>query len=116
MIKYENDDEKRSTLAKRRNNLMKKMTPSEKLFADRLEESGIRYLFQKGFFIGDSFRIVDFYLPKPYKLAIEIDGDYHRNTKLYDEYKDTMLKDRGIKTIRILNENVSKFDIFNLAI
>lgn len=66
----------------RRNNVFRKRlisnpTVYETKFKKLLDEINIRYMFQKGFIKGDLHCIVDFYLPKPYKLCIEIDGEYH---------------------------------------
>lgn len=50
--------------------------------------------------------IVDAYLPRE-KIAIECDGRQHRRNYEYDEILDMALKRIGIKTIRILNHQIS---------
>lgn len=49
--------------------------------------------------------ILDFYCHKKL-LAIEIDGDIHKQKQNYDKYRDEFLKNIGIKTLRFTNENV----------
>lgn len=60
--------------------------------------------------------IVDFYDDER-KLAIEIDGKNHKNTR--QAYKDSMkalmlLKEHGVKTVRFTNEEVEKMLIKRL--
>lgn len=69
---------------------------------------------QKGFYKGEFHCIVDFYLPKPLKTCIEIDGGYHDTPKqkYKDYWKDKYLTEvRGFKVIRIKNEDVKNFDV-----
>jgi very-short-patch-repair endonuclease len=108
---------KQSICSKRRNKLLKTPTVSELLMKKRLEDANIRFLFQKGFIAGDNFCIADFYLPKPYKTVIEIDGDCHLTKKqqLRDADKDLYYNKRGFKIIRILNKDVSTFDLSTLV-
>ena len=53
--------------------------------------------------------VVDFYCPKV-KLAIEVDGDYHksRNMKEYDPKRQNFIESFGVKFLRFSNEEVSK--------
>lgn len=86
--------------------LRKRATLSEILVANWLLESGINYIFQKGFFV-PFHRIVDFYLPKR-KIIIEVDGEIHRFFIEKDRNKDeSYLKKRGMTTIRITNKEVA---------
>lgn len=86
--------------------LRKRATLSEILVANWLLESGINYIFQKGFFV-PFHRIVDFYLPKR-KIIIEVDGEIHRFFIEKDRNKDeSYLKKRGMVTIRITNKEVA---------
>ena len=95
------------------NELLSRPTESEVIFKNRLDKLGIKYLFQKGFIKGDYHCIVDFYIPKPHKLCIEIDGGIHTTDKQIkrDAEKDSYLKSRGFKVVRIANENVESFNI-----
>lgn len=92
-----------SVLHKRKNNLIKKATYHELVFKDKLDSAGIKYTFQK-MFIRDYYKcIVDFYIHKPYKICIEIDGEYHSNidVKHKDAIKDNFLIKNNYKIIRI---------------
>ena len=85
--------------------LKKKPTRAELIVFDYLKEEGIKFKFQKGF-VKPFHRIVDFYLTG-HKVILEVDGGYHNSIKEKDEYKDKLWLDkRGLKTIRITNEQV----------
>ena|SRR4249919_1601201 len=105
--------EKQKTFFHRRDKLRCNATPSELIFKQRLEDAGIRFFFQKGFLAGDFYCIVDFYLPKPHKLAIEIDGPYHDqpDQQKKDWARTKYLNKRKVKVIRIKNEDVMSFDL-----
>ena len=92
--------------------LRKNPTPSEIIVRDKLTELGVDFIFQKGFYKGDYHCIVDFYLPKPLKICIEIDGLIHEteNQNARDIRKSAYLIARGFKVIRIKNSDVSKYD------
>lgn len=49
--------------------------------------------------------IVDFYCEIG-KLALEVDGEYHKDRGEYDKKRDQVLLSYGIKTIRITNKEV----------
>lgn len=51
--------------------------------------------------------ILDFYCSE-LNLAIEIDGEYHKDRVGYDKERDEFLKQIGIETIRFTNETVLK--------
>lgn len=104
---------KQRTLFQRKAKLIEKATESELIFKKRLEDAGIRFMFQKGYIAGDFYCIVDFYIPKPHRTAIEIDGPYHAadEQKRKDWAKDKYLNSRKIKVIRIKNEDVNIFDL-----
>jgi very-short-patch-repair endonuclease len=80
------------------------LTPVEEILWNELKENKLN---------GFKFRnqhpvyryILDFYCHKKL-LAIEIDGDIHKQKQDYDEYRDEFLKNIGIKTLRFTNENV----------
>jgi len=106
--------EKQKTMFERQKKLRDKPTPSELIFKERLENMGIRAIFQKCFIAGEFYCIADFYLPKPFKIVFEIDGEYHETEeqKKRDYAKDMYLtKIRKLKVIRIKNEDVQKFDL-----
>ncbi len=88
-----------------RRQLRKNPTKEELIFKEYMSEIEQDVSFQKGFITPFS-RIVDFYIPKR-KVIIEIDGGYHLNTTRQDNYKDLMwLQKRGMRTLRIKNEDV----------
>lgn len=89
-----------------------KATVSELKFKAKLEEAGYRFMFQKGFVAGYHC-IVDFYLPKPYKLCVEVDGGYHDNPEQIakDQIKDRYLRSRGLRIARIKNEDIDGVDV-----
>lgn len=106
--------EKQRTVFERQRNLRTNPTFSELLFKQRLEELGVNFIFQKCFIAADYYCIVDFYLPKPYKIVFEIDGDYHdtMEQKIKDARKDYYLtKVRKFKVVRIKNKDVGTFNI-----
>lgn len=109
--------DKQRTMFERQKYLRLNPTPSEVIFKKRLDNLGINYIFQKCFIAKDYYCIVDFYLPKPYKLVIEIDGGYHNleYQKIKDYYRDKYLtEERNFKVIRINNEDVNTFDLSKL--
>jgi len=82
-------------------------TNAEISFEKFLNLHNIHYKSQKGFMVDTMrrFYIADFYLPKPFKIALEIDGPYHLNTKYYDFERDNYFKHkRRINVIRITNQ------------
>ena len=86
-------------------------TKAEKEFADLLNESGLKYVSQKGWIADGWFCISDFYLPKPHRICIEIDGLYHNSDKQKqrDKANTEYLKNtRGMRTVlRFSNEFVT---------
>lgn len=89
--------------------LRKKATNAEIKFGYVLCELKIPFIFQKGFF-KPFHRIADFYVPKR-KIIFEIDGGYHKNIKDRDDKKDSWYGiERGMKTIRVLNEEVENIE------
>lgn len=82
-------------------------------FKKKLDDFGIKYIFQKGFIQGTLTCIVDFYIPSPHKICIEIDGGYHdtKTQKKKDKYRDDYLRKRGFNVVRIKNEDVKDFNI-----
>lgn len=91
-----------------KNSHKKHQTVSEREFASILDCLGIKYIAQKGFFIGnDNFIIADFYIPKPHRVIFEIDGKNHKYTKDYDMQRSNIINNqRRIKIFRFTNEEV----------
>lgn len=106
-MKYTCIQDKQKVLFKRLAKLKKYPTESEIKMKDILDKLGIRYIFQKAFIAGDYFCIVDFYIPKPHKICLEVDGKYHDDIKSKDKRRDSYLEDfRGFSVIRVPNDKV----------
>lgn len=84
----------------------KNPTEAEKIFWMNLRKNKYSFLRQKplGRFI------LDFYCSR-LLLAIEIDGDSHDNKKYADRERDLYFERRGIKTVRLRNEEVLSEEI-----
>lgn len=88
------------------NGLKSKPTKAEKILQKWFNENGVHHVFQKGFLL-PFHRIVDFYIPRPHYLIIEVDGGVHEKLILKDNYKDeSFSRFRGMQTIRIKNEEI----------
>ena len=92
-------DNREDAAKKFREKLVKNQTNSEKKFKAILKMAKIEYEFQKIYIFEESFRIVDFYLPKQ-NVVIEIDGEYHND-------KDQQLDDRR-RTRQLIQSGVRK--------
>ncbi len=83
--------------------LLKRSTLAERVFGRYLASLGLAFRQQQGFYT-PCYRIADFYLPD-HRLIIEIDGPYHDAER--DKIKDErFLQARGIRTIRLTNDDV----------
>lgn len=88
-----------------REKLLASTTDAERAFARYLARLGVRFTEQQGFYT-PCYRIADFYLPEQ-NLIIEIDGGYHKATTAKDRLKDAaFLEARGIRTLRLTNDQV----------
>ena len=92
--------------------LRKKQTDTEIILWKMLRNKkmmGYKFLRQHPVFINQDghlrFLIIDFYCSK-LKLGIEIDGEVHNFQRGYDNIRDIVLNDMGIRIIRINNESV----------
>jgi very-short-patch-repair endonuclease len=89
---------------KRAKEFRRNMTPVEKRLWDRLRNNrleGVRFRRQqviRGF-------ITDYYC-NPAKLVVEIDGGIHKYTREQDEEREKIIKEMGIRVIRITNEEI----------
>ncbi len=93
------------------NNLQKRATKAEVHLNRLLAATTLRYKFQKLWTAGDGFYISDFYFFKSH-CAIEVDGGYHEtiDAQIQDSFKETYLAKRGVRTIRIVNEEALDLD------
>ena len=55
------------------------------------------------------FFIPDFYCAS-YKLVIELDGKIHEFQRAHDQHRELILKDRGLKVLRIKNEELNDME------
>jgi len=86
--------------------LRKNPTPSERVLWEYLRRKnlGVKFVRQnviRGY-------IVDFYSPKIH-LVIEVDGSSHDNRAKYDEKRDRILSEIGIKTLRFTNQEITEW-------
>ncbi len=93
--------------------LRKKQTDSEKLLWEILRNrqlNGFKFYRQRPIFYSyyrrPLFFIADFYCPKA-KLVIELDGKIHELSKEYDEQRDTIISNLGIKILRFKNDELN---------
>ncbi|MCU0473249.1 MAG: endonuclease domain-containing protein [Bacteroidales bacterium] len=94
--------------------LRKSMTDSEKLLWNELRGrklSGYKFhrqypiLYNRNLIRYNYFK-ADFYCAEK-KLIIELDGPLHDSNKEYDQFRDLELKNIGIHTLRIKNDDLS---------
>lgn len=85
-------------------NLRTKATGAEIIFGDYLWKHGVYFQFQKAH-LHPYHRIFDFYLPQR-MIAFEIDGSSHEGKEMIDFLKDKTAMEKGVKVIRITNQEV----------
>ncbi len=96
----------------------KGQTPSEQLLWQELRNrkfKGIKFLRQHSIIYENIsndffFFVPDFYCAQ-YKLAIEIDGKIHDYQVEQDKNREMILKDKGIKVLRIKNEEINNIEV-----
>ena len=109
--------EKQKTLFSRIKQLKENATEAELIFKGKLDALGIYYIFQKGFIEGDNYCIVDFYLPRPHRLCIEIDGGYHeeKSQKIRDMSRNRYLTwHRKFHVLHLTNEEALSITVLEL--
>ena len=88
----------------RRQELRQNETLEEKIIWNELRNCNIGCRFFRQYSVGPY--ILDFYCPKK-RLAIELDGQQHRQEKEYDEERDNYLVANDIRVLRFWNKEVS---------
>lgn len=90
-------------LKNRRRKLRADSTEAEKVLwkAIRNKKLGVRFVRQ---FSIDGY-VMDFYCPK-LRLGIELEGEIHKYTKEYDNYRIKYLEAFSVKILRFANEDV----------
>jgi very-short-patch-repair endonuclease len=84
----------------------KKRTAAERRVWVLLSQWKIKFRSERPF----GHYIIDFLIPER-RLAIEVDGGYHKNRKEYDEARTDYLEQCGLTVVRITNEQVSANDV-----
>ena len=91
-----------STLKSYQEDLVKRITPAEQAFMDKLTELKIKFEFQKIFKANRENYIVDFYLPD-YHIIAEIDGEYHNDPE--QKQKDK-IRSKNLRTNLVVSKIV----------
>ena len=95
--------------------LRNEMTPSERKLWNVLKGkrlSGHKFRRQHPIFVNISasghktYYIIDFYCTE-LRLAVEVDGPVHETQVEYDHRRDNLLRSKGVRVVRITNEEVS---------
>ncbi|MBE9144309.1 endonuclease domain-containing protein [Planktothrix mougeotii] len=84
--------------------LRQEMTPEEKILWEQLRRNNLNGLHFRRQQIIDGF-IVDFYCHQA-QLVIEVDGEIHEQQVESDQERDAILAARGLKIIRIKNQEI----------
>ncbi len=85
--------------------LFRQRSESELKASEILKEKFVDVYEQPYFMIRGRSFFLDFYLPA-YKIAIEIDGGYHKKRIFEDKQRDSLFREIGIRTIRINTQDV----------
>jgi very-short-patch-repair endonuclease len=116
-IKREKFAAKQSSAAKYRKKLRKNPTMWEKKAFSALKVHFPQTIFQKTFFTKTGFYIVDFLVPIPYNVIVEIDGGHHYKGEMIekDKVRDAFLEGLGYVVVRIKNKEVNYIDFKTLV-
>lgn len=90
-------------LKERRRQLRNNVTEAEKILWRKLKNKQLGLQFRRQFGVGNY--ILDFYCPEK-KLAVELDGGFHRKRKEYDKNRTEYLNKLGIRVFRFWNDEV----------
>jgi leucyl-tRNA synthetase len=99
--------------------LRRNMTKAERLLWQELRNRKLGgYKFNRQFPViyreiygKKDFFILDFYCNEK-KIAVELDGPIHDQQKDYDQSRDQILLEMGIKVVRYKNEEVNQMELF----
>ena len=80
------------------------MTSAERRLWEALRKSPLKGLHFRRQQVIDGF-VVDFYCDRA-KLAVEVDGEIHRGSRDYDAEREEILAGRGVRVLRVSNEDV----------
>lgn len=104
-----------SGFKERKKNLLEFTNPSIENLERALKELGVYFTRERSFFdMVGTLCYADFYLPY-FNIVIEVDGEYHNNTKQQwiDKQKELFIAKRSIATVRFTNIEslaIEKFD------
>lgn len=88
----------------RRQELRKNQTEAENVLWQKIRGRKVNNLkFHRQYSVGPY--ILDFFCPE-IRLAIELDGEQHKDQKEYDKERDLFLKDKDINVVRFWNHEV----------
>lgn len=90
--------------------MMENPTQAESLFESYLESKRVVFEKQVFFRINGKSYFLDFFIPSK-KLAIELDGKYHKDRKAYDVKRNKNFQSIGICTMRLPNKVAFARDI-----
>ena len=92
----------------RRQKLRRDSTSSEKVLWNKIRDTKLGYRFLRQY--GVEGYVLDFYCPEK-RLAIEIDGGYHRNqdAKIYDSYRTRHIEAFNIRVVRFWNSDINHY-------
>ena len=101
-------------IVKRCRRLRRNQTKSEKFLWERIRNrkiKGLKFLRQHPFIyqangFNLNYFIADFYCAEK-KIIIELDGEIHEIQKEYDENRDSILQEMGIKVTRFKNGEIN---------
>ena len=98
--------------------LQQKATPEEKCLWQRLKNKqfiGLKFKRQHPIIYGNNgvgkslFFVADFYCAEK-SLVVELDGKIHEFQKDYDENRDQILNNMGLRVVRIKNEELHNME------
>src|SRR3989338_10337163 len=90
-------------LKNRRQQLRNRATEEERILWSCSKKNILKHKFIRQYSVEDY--VVDFYCPEK-RLAIELDGEQHKQNIKYDLYRTKLLEAYGIKVIRFWNHEV----------
>jgi len=90
-------------LKNRRQQLRNRATEEEKILWSCLKKNTLKHKFIRQYSVEGY--VVDFYCPEK-RLAIELDGEQHKQNIEYDLYRTRLLEGYGIKVVRFWNYEV----------
>lgn len=86
----------------------------------RKQMKGFKFLRQKPLIYSEKYRVKSFFIADFYcsrlKLVFEVDGKIHDYQKYYDEERDKVIRELGLKVLRIKNEETKNLNHVGMKI